>query len=57
MPSPVIRMAPKPRRWTSRSPPMVKVSMRLTLATASPKSPIDLALIYQVGTTPSVKKL
>src|SRR5215208_3740895 len=33
IPGPVIRMAPNPRRWTSRSPPMVKVSMRLTLAT------------------------
>jgi hypothetical protein len=33
MPLPVIRMAPKPRRRTSRSPPMVKVSMASTLAT------------------------
>src|SRR5918994_763258 len=31
MPRPVIRIAPKPRRWTSRSPPMVNVSIRLTL--------------------------
>src|SRR5215203_1525782 len=32
MPFPVIRMAPKPSRWTSRSPPSVKLFTPLTLA-------------------------
>src|SRR3954453_13961885 len=45
IPSPVMRMAPNPSRRTSRSSPMLKVSIAMTLATRA----IDLTQIYQVG--------